>query len=417
MKQHISTLFSLLLGSAVLLVTGCKSDPVPNFMMNEHDIASSDVQPDLADSTKLLKVYVGDSVYFKDISDPINDVDHRYWEFTGDSTWDVEDEEFTAWVFDFTGIVQVLFCVNDEKNCVSKWIAVQEHDDIVEDSEPEPDLEPEPPQKDDQESNAGGGDIIPPPPPPPPLPPSIEIVTPLQKEVETAEANYEVEVKAMNVRKKEQLAVTVNGQKIGKLDFAPKSGKLVAKLPLKEGGNEIVISAKTAGGSVEETVSVTYKPKKAPPKPTKTLYATAGIATSSRQATPNCTASVKETTLSITLMPQTDVELRTFTVFTYSCGGLNVSIRGPGIKQDFTAELNKGKSQVSFSDVEASLDAGKTYTLTFTTFAPTNDCTSNTPPRFEAQTCSNVKSVSTDQLKIDQKGNLILFDLKYSYKQ
>lgn len=402
----------MLLGSAALLVTGCKSDPVPNFMMNEHDIASSDVQPDLGDTTKLLKVYVGDSVYFKDISDPINDVDHRYWEFTGDSTWDIKDEEFTAWVFDFTGIVQVLFCVNDEKNCVSKWIAVQEHEDIVIDTILTPTEEEE-----DPSGTSGNGGGTPLPPPPPPLPPSIEMITPLQKQVETVVANYEVEAKATNVRKKEQLAVTVNGQKIGKLDFAPKSGKLVAKLLLNEGANEVKISAKTPGGSVEETLDITYKPKKVPPKPSKTLYATAGIATSSRQSTPNCTASVKETTLSITLMPETDVELRTFTVFTYSCGGLNVSIRGPGIKQDFTAELNKGKSQVSFSDIEANLDGGKTYTLTLTTFAPTDDCTSNTPPRFEAQTCSNVKSVSTDQLKIDQKGNLILFDLKYSYKQ
>ena len=256
---------------------------------------------------------------------------------------------------------------------------------------------------------------IPPPtaaPPPAPVP-SIVFAKPADRTETSASETYEIVLVTSNVSKKNQLRLTVGGKEVKKFDFSPGTGELVAKVELSPGENKVKASVDSPNGVVSQEATVIYKKPEVvpPPPPNLSTYGLAGIPLN--QYSSDCITALRGS-FSVTLTPVQDVEARSFKVYTDDCGGVKVALTGPQLNENFRATLNKGRTLIDFADSDARLKAGNTYTLTCTPISGYGGCSSSKAPAFhDLRNCSDVSSASAPALKLNDKGNLVLFDLKF----
>ena len=103
MNNNLPLIFRLPLSVLVLFwLAGCSPDPDNvNFLLNEQDLASNTEMPsDPNDSTKVMRVLVGSTIKFKDVSSPPSKVKSRLWDLNGDNSWETETGEFISWVYE-----------------------------------------------------------------------------------------------------------------------------------------------------------------------------------------------------------------------------------------------------------------------------------------------------------------------------
>ena len=145
MNNNLPFFIRLSLSVLVLFcLSGCTSDPDNvNFLLNEQDLASiAEMPSDPNDSLKVLRVMVGDSIFFKDVSSPASSVKSRLWDLNGDNSWEPESGEFTHWVYEQPGYIKIVLCINGDENCVGKWIFVEEAAAPISIEEPMPTPDP-----------------------------------------------------------------------------------------------------------------------------------------------------------------------------------------------------------------------------------------------------------------------------------
>lgn len=475
----------LAFGMALLfMLSSCGSDTKVNFLLNEQDFPRilTDSMPNDSDNVAVYQIYQGDTVVFKDVTEPLNAVDSRFWNLDGEEGWESRDEEFTEYVYHDLGLVTVVLCVNDTTNCVAKAIFVREAPpDFTPEPAPRPEPKPEPrpdpgpkppkPQKKPElkfilpnvySTNTNDDEFpirvrvgyvsqkndltllvngekftafslsrgqlsgkVPLNPgknlvvltatnsagtateekefiysPKATVTPSIGFITPSALATTTSNEKYDIVVASVNVTKKEQVSLTLNGQAIKDFSFSPNTGEIKAKLALKKGDNRIVASV----GSISSEVKVTLESGGGGVKFT-------GVP--SKEINTGSCDDFSVGSGSMTITPSRSVRLMGATVFSSDCGSLTIKLSGGGggkVSESF--ELSQNKSQLVFNTLDGlELEAGNTYTLSYTT-GKSSDCPKGAPQLLNAKSCG--KNSSGDQsLEIGYDGKVCLFSLKY----
>ncbi|MEM9834970.1 MAG: hypothetical protein AAF828_00625 [Bacteroidota bacterium] len=131
-QSFLTVLASLVL----LLLASCNGEPAiekVNFFLNGEDIQASDNQPrDPEVAAEVLKVFLGDSIYLVDFSEPATAVRSRSWDYNGDGKPDLQDAEKFKMIVTKSGFTKISLCINeDPADCVSKWIYAEGEGDVV----------------------------------------------------------------------------------------------------------------------------------------------------------------------------------------------------------------------------------------------------------------------------------------------
>lgn len=240
---HLPLLFGTFL---LAFLFGCGSDTEVNFLLNEREFNSVDATPvEQIDSIAFYEIYAGDTVVFKDVSEPLKEDRKRYWNLDGQEGWDTIDNRLTMHVYENLGKVKVVLCVDNEDNCTAKAILVKERPYV-------PEVEYTP-QVVEQSVNT----------PTPKLPkqpvirkPELRFILPNWYSSNTTVDEFTISVSAKNVTKND-ITLLVNGQVFNKFNLS-KKGLLTSKIPLKEGRNIVILSAENSGGSVKEEKEFIY---------------------------------------------------------------------------------------------------------------------------------------------------------------
>lgn len=226
-KYYISHLIFLLVAT---LVTSC-SPPEPNFDLNNDNLMASSEEPaDYMDSTLVKRVFANDKIILTDISGEQKEVKKRFWDTNDDGEWDPDfkNKDFVEIAFEEEGFHKIVFCVNKEDNCISKWVYV--------------------------------------------LPDNIPGVGPkffvFEPNIETPDRSYDLEVETENIFSEEELSVKMDGEEID-FEFDPAANKLSASISgLKRGEQTPVeITASTTDGEVTEYLTITRQESGASPAP------------------------------------------------------------------------------------------------------------------------------------------------------
>jgi len=439
--------------------------------MNSQNITASETKPALTDSLKILSVYVGDTIYIKDISTPEKNISKREWDVDGDNIADV-DYEFFPIAFPESGMNKITLFINDEP--VSKWINV----------------------KDDDSGK-----------------PLLVFENPLNGSV-SSKRNIQVSASLGNVYDSENITFKVN-EISQKFNYDTEVGLLTSSIRLANGENILSLGAENSDGIANQNISVTYSytptPIGDPPPPRPAIYpkfnaptrvyagtevsfknttpgasscfwyfgdgatstelnprhtyqfdgtyevalttnnskakttqkitvigstapppiiitkpvitkpiekkpissepqglaSSAGLPTSARQA--SCSTPSAES-YSFTITPKQAVELIEFTVFSDRCGGLKVSIGG----ETTTSGLNPGQNQIPLSDLNKVLKKGQPYTVTCTTISG-YACSDTQKPKLENGKACNGSSKSSPHLTINDNNQSIIYNLQYLY--
>jgi hypothetical protein len=170
----------------------------------------------------------------------------------------------------------------------------------------------------------------------------------------------------------------------------------------------------------EPKVTSTPPPKpppirKPPPKPKPTfegLPDEVGVLRSG--VVPSC-QTIASSSFETILKVKREVQLGSFAVYTDQCGGLDISLTGPGTSIAFKAGLVNGLSQIDLAAHTAARLAPGSYTLKGKTFRGGAGCEAEEIPRFKHSNNCNAKQKPSQALDIDQKGTLIIHQLKFEY--
>lgn len=142
----------------------------------------------------------------------------------------------------------------------------------------------------------------------------------------------------------------------------------------------------------------------------------AGVPVSKHDASKSCIDASK-TKFTATLKAASDVDLVSFVVYATDCGGMDLKITGPDLKESASYPLNKGKNQIPLGDLDLRLTEGVRYTLTCTGVAGYGSCSSTVVPRFEnIGKCGNVTSENHPNLVLNQKTTPHIFELKFQHQ-
>jgi len=221
------------------------------------------------------------------------------------------------------------------------------------------------------------------------------------------------------------LSFTLNGQEVSFSKSKSYAGSNTNKtdwklnLQLREGNNRLAYKAANKNGSNPGEFLLNYKKKTLAPGPEASLSnkAVMGIRSSLRSGfSKDCIALYAQDKLKVLLLPNKRVELQSFKVYTNICGGLKVTLEGDGDSQSFRATLNDGGSNISFTPIDAELQANLSYTLIVEPLGNYRGCDASDPPRLEKITDCNFRSNNHAALKIDQNSNPIIHDLKIKYE-
>lgn len=142
----------------------------------------------------------------------------------------------------------------------------------------------------------------------------------------------------------------------------------------------------------------------------------AGVPVSKHDVFKSCIDASK-TTFTATLKATSDVDLVSFVVYATDCGGMDLKITGPDLKESTSYAVSKGKNQIPLGDLDLRLSEGVTYTLTCTGIAGYGSCSSTAVPRFEnTGKCGNVSSENHPNLVLNQKSTPHIFELKFQHQ-
>lgn len=142
----------------------------------------------------------------------------------------------------------------------------------------------------------------------------------------------------------------------------------------------------------------------------------AGVPVSKHDVSKSCIDASKST-FTATLKAASDVDLVSFVVYATDCGGMDLKITGPDLKESARYAVSKGKNQIPLDDLDLRLTEGVTYTLTCTGVAGYGNCSSTAVPRFEnTGKCGNVSSENHPNLVLNQKSTPHIFELKFQHQ-
>ena len=394
----------LLVGALMsLLACGPGEVNVVDFTLNGRSIRSSATEPAAPnDTTQVLSVFTGDTLYIRDVSQPAENVEQRSWDTDGDGLGEAayQDAKFFPVAFEEVGMQQIKLVVNEKAPGVSKWIMVNE---IYQG-------------------------------------PKITFIQPYAGET-VGELNNTIESNIANVLFSEEVSLSINDREMG-FDFDPESGDLRAEVRLFRGDNEVRLLAKNFEGEVEEIRVVTYakasptavaapprpstrprprskapaKPASPPPPPPAPQFkSAAATAAAASQYTKDCVDLYSRSTFSFNVRTKAQaVNLQSFKLYTNTCGRLIVTLSGPGLDEEFTASLNGGRSQISFGAIDPILRANSDYTISCKSTTG-GGCTETTPARFENATECALSSRPSPYLTLTEPDGKFIYDLKFLY--
>ncbi len=142
--------------------------------------------------------------------------------------------------------------------------------------------------------------------------------------------------------------------------------------------------------------------------------ATTGLGEKERNlcAAPGREVAWKSGDASITITPQTVVELQSAVLYGDVGGKVKISISdGNGAAASVTRYVVRGRSPLNLEDLAFTLESGKRYTLTV---SPLRDADGKAPRLENAAACGN-SGFKDRNLAVDYGGNGILFDLSYRF--
>lgn len=93
------------------------------------------------------------------------------------------------------------------------------------------------------------------------LSPRFEFVSPSSKTYTSPSQTFAFKVKALNVRSKSDITLTVNGSRVTNFSFSSSSKTITAVLRLKSGNNTVKVDAKNGAKTATISYNITYKPK------------------------------------------------------------------------------------------------------------------------------------------------------------
>lgn len=130
--------------------------------------------------------------------------------------------------------------------------------------------------------------------------------------------------------------------------------------------------------------------------------------------TPDCSG-FANSEFSVTLKTNRAVELGSFVLYADQCGGVEVSLSGPSVNRAFKAALVEGYSQIILDEGIPRLGVGN-YTLRCRALGNYSGCGVAGTPRFaNVKSCPDIKSLTAPALSMDQKGALLIHELKFTY--
>jgi len=234
-KNHFNLLTQIGSWSLIvcLLCLGCGKDvDQVEFTLNSRTIESSDVEPD---TSKMINVFPGDTIYLRDASQPAKSVKKRAWYVDGELMENANNSKFFPIAIEESGIYKVTLAVNGQLPGVTKWINVEDAN-FFDDTNP-----------------------------------TVTFQQPYDgQEFEGDERRVTIEAYVDNVFEKEELSLQVNG-KDQKFTFDADNKLISARVRLSRGSNDILVAAETIEGSDSKNIAVSYSKGKSsytpPPSP------------------------------------------------------------------------------------------------------------------------------------------------------
>lgn len=210
-----------------------------------------------------------------------------------------------------------------------------------------------------------------------------------------------------------KITLCINGTErcIHRWVFAEESVEIIEEEPEEVAPDEV--KEEPAVVSVpSQKPAVSRKP---PPRPKLTfegLPDEVGVLHSG--VSPSC-QTVASSSFEVLLKVEREIQLGSFAVYTDRCGGVDLSLSGPGTLIAFKAGLVNGLSQIDLAAHTAARLAPGSYTLKGKTFRGGAGCEAEEIPRFKHSNNCNAKQKPSQALDIDQKGTLIIHQLKFEY--
>lgn len=423
-----------LLSLALVFLVSC-SDVDVNFQVNGQDALSGTVTDEKLtnpDSTNMLRVFVGDTVIFRNTTQPVDEVNSQKWDVDGD---ELVDEEFNGLsgfktVYSKPGRFMAALWVNDAAVPVKKWIEVQGDFEVFE-------------------------DVL----------PSIGFVNPRGRIEESESRKFNLEASLTEIYNSDSIVLKVNGNPTD-FEYDEVTGVLQKELSLTKGDNEIALFAYTEDGGVySEMAQISYnpsvasispqkktastpvkkkkdepqseselddiftststgesepkaeekpKPKSAEAKKNLTEFAKAGYR--SDDIDDSCRNDLVEN-YSFNVTPSKMVRIDDFVLFNTVCGKLEIVISSPeGELISTTETLTEGKSQISFGlFTEVLLQKDVQYVFTLKPVKGNSNCGSTESPKLVDTKACTPKLRKKSHLTTNFKGKSIIHDITYSY--
>ena len=138
-----------------------------------------------------------------------------------------------------------------------------------------------------------------------------------------------------------------------------------------------------------------------------------GLTQAARNNVPPANRKYIDGKATVSLSPTQPVRLDKAYIAVDNCGVIEVSLSGPGLNASDKIPVSSfGLAEIDLSDMNAKLEKGKTYTLTF---SPAEGGRCSMPGKPKIETLPNANSRNSDQLTLRHGGGAFLYDLKYKY--
>ncbi|HKK38087.1 MAG TPA: hypothetical protein VJ949_01560 [Cryomorphaceae bacterium] len=440
-KKSSATLwkFQLILFASVFVVS-C-SDVDVNFQVNGQDaLNGTETEEEWLnpDSTDILQVYVGDTVIFRNTSQPQENISSQKWDVDGD---ELVDERFNG-ISEFKTVYtrpdrfMAALWVNDAAVPVRKWIEVQGDFEVFD-------------------------EVL----------PSVSFIQPSGRMVETESRTFKLEASLTEIYNSDSIVLKVNGD-LTEFNFDEATGALEQELRLANGANEVELMAYTEDGSVYSDMAlISYQTSRPSPGKTSAVTTTVNlnkekpkseseldnVFSSNENSKPEpktepepvpepktksepeevnvnltdfakagyrsdgvneaCLSDPVET-YSFTITPSKLVRIDDFVVFNTVCGSLEITVTSAEGELLTTIEtLTEGKSQISFGlyTDEVFLQKGVQYTFSLKPMKGNTNCGSTENPKLVDTKGCAPELRKRAHLTTNFKGKSIIHDITYSY--
>jgi hypothetical protein len=409
----------------LIFLVGCV-EPDVNFQINGSYAltgAESDEEILNPDTAEMLRVFVGDTVIFRNTTEPEDQIKSQRWDIDGD---EVIDEEFDGrsgfkTVYTKPDRFMAALWVNDAEIPVKKWIEVKGEYKVIDDFNP-----------------------------------TITFITPADKRSETEDMSYGLKASLNEIYSSDSIVLLLNGKKAD-FTFDEITGVLASDLRLTKGSNEIELAAYTDDGEMyAEMVLIEYKIEsiasestpyvppaqnkkntvvetksnnipppagkpKTDPKPNteetkKNLNEFAKAGYRSDGVNETCRDELIEK-YSFTITPSRLIRLDDFVIFNTVCGNIEITISSKdGELLSSVETLTEGKSQISFGLFnEVLMQKGREYTISLKPISGNSNCGSTDAPKLVDTKACSPQLRKKSHLTTNFKGKSIIHDITYSY--